>query len=164
MVMRLNGFSSGMDIDSTVKQLMAARRIPLDKILQKKQTLQWKQDGYREMNSKLLDLRDSAFKMKLQSTYLAKKTSSNDESAISAVGTSSATDGIYKINIAQLAEAASATSTGSVGTNIKTTSKIVDVDPSLDADPLEKGDILTTLTIGGEKGTATIEVNDEATC
>lgn len=144
-----------MDIDATVKQLMAARRIPLDKIMQKRQTFQWQQDSYREMNSKILDLKNNAFNMKLQGSYLTKKVSTGDETTVTATGTSNATDGIYKLNISQLAESASITSTSSVGASVTAASKINSVDASIGAD--------FKFTIAGEKGTATIEIDNEAT-
>lgn len=56
MVTRVNGFS-GMDIDSMVKDMMKAKRVPLDKLNQDKQILQWTREGYRELNSKLYDFR-----------------------------------------------------------------------------------------------------------
>lgn len=56
MVTRINGFS-GMDVDSMVKSMMTAKRIPLDKLNQEKQLLEWKRDSYREINSKLVDFR-----------------------------------------------------------------------------------------------------------
>ncbi|WP_413407053.1 flagellar filament capping protein FliD [Paenibacillus amylolyticus] len=56
MVTRINGFS-GMDVDSMVKSMMVAKRIPLDKLNQDKQVLEWKRDSYREINSKLVDFR-----------------------------------------------------------------------------------------------------------
>lgn len=54
MVTRVNGFS-GMDIDSLVKNIMASKRIPLDKMNQNKQALQWQRETYREVNSQLFD-------------------------------------------------------------------------------------------------------------
>ncbi|WP_231575241.1 flagellar filament capping protein FliD [Paenibacillus sp. FSL P4-0081] len=56
MVTRVNGFS-GMDIDSMVKNMMTAKRAPLDKLNQQKILLNWTRDSYREVNSKLVDFR-----------------------------------------------------------------------------------------------------------
>ncbi|NMO96622.1 flagellar filament capping protein FliD [Paenibacillus lemnae] len=56
--MRITGFS-GMDIDSMVRSLMTAKRVPLDKLNQQKQLLQWTRDSYREMNSKIIDFRNN---------------------------------------------------------------------------------------------------------
>lgn len=58
MVTRINGFS-GMDIDSLVKSLMSAKRVPLDKMGQSKQTIQWQRESYRELNSTLYDWRNN---------------------------------------------------------------------------------------------------------
>lgn len=62
--MRVNGFS-GMDIDSMVKELMTAKRAPLDKLNQKKTVLEWQRDSYRDLNSKMYEFRNT----KLQQTY-----------------------------------------------------------------------------------------------
>ncbi|WP_339257642.1 flagellar filament capping protein FliD [Paenibacillus sp. FSL R5-0713] len=62
--MRINGFS-GMDVDSMVKELMTAKRAPLDKLNQKKTLLEWQRDSYRELNSKMYEFRNT----KLQQTY-----------------------------------------------------------------------------------------------
>jgi len=155
MVTRINGFSSGLDIDTLVKQLMDARRIPLDKIMQKKQTLDWRRDAYREVNRKVLELKNSAFTMKLQSTYMTKKTSSADESIITATATANATDGVYKLNITQLAEAASANSSGAVttvpgGDEVVVSNTIAEVDATVASN--------FSLIIGGEKGTSSIQL------
>lgn len=58
MVTRVNGFS-GIDVDTMVKNMMAAKRIPLDKLYQQKQTLEWTRDSYRDLNSKLVDFRNN---------------------------------------------------------------------------------------------------------
>lgn len=55
--MRVSGFSSGMDIDSIVKEMMTARRVPLNKLNQQKTVLGWQRDSYREFNAKLVDLK-----------------------------------------------------------------------------------------------------------
>ena len=54
--MRISGLATGMDIDSIVKDMVRAKRIPYDKMSQKKQTLEWKRDQYREMNTLLLGI------------------------------------------------------------------------------------------------------------
>ncbi|WIV18890.1 flagellar filament capping protein FliD [Paenibacillus polygoni] len=54
--MRITGFS-GMDVDSLVSSLMTAQRVPLDKLNQQKQLLQWTRDSYREINSQIINFR-----------------------------------------------------------------------------------------------------------
>lgn len=41
MAIRISGLASGMDIDDIVSKLMKTERVPLDKLTQKKQTLEW---------------------------------------------------------------------------------------------------------------------------
>ena len=55
MVTRIGGLASGMDIDTLVSDLMKAERLPLDKLTQKKQILEWQRDDYRSMNTLLSD-------------------------------------------------------------------------------------------------------------
>ncbi|WP_421381438.1 flagellar filament capping protein FliD [Bacillus salacetis] len=105
--MRVGGLASGMDIDSLVADLMKAERIPLDKLKQKKQTLEWKRDDYRAMNTLLLDFRSELTQFKLTSKYRARQTASTDESRVTATASSGASQASYTINnVTQLATAA----------------------------------------------------------
>ena len=51
MVTRISGLASGMDIDTIVKGLMDAQRVPLDKLYQKKTYTEWQRDDYRTINT-----------------------------------------------------------------------------------------------------------------
>ncbi len=91
--MRINGFS-GMDIDSMVKSLMTAKQVPLDKLNQQKNLLQWTRDSYRELNSKIVDFKTKLSSYKLssamntqQSTVSGNKTAIKAEASASANGT-----------------------------------------------------------------------------
>ncbi|MFF2018106.1 flagellar filament capping protein FliD [Paenibacillus sp. NPDC058177] len=59
--MRITGFS-GMDIDGMVTKLMTAKRAPLNKLSQQKTILQWTRDSYREVNSKIVDFKNTKIK------------------------------------------------------------------------------------------------------
>lgn len=88
--MRIGGLASGMDIDSLVKDLMRAERIPLDKLAQKKTMLEWQRDDYRAMNKLLSDFDKTVFDgVMRQSTFLQKKVTSTNEAAVSATATAS---------------------------------------------------------------------------
>ncbi|MCQ6278705.1 flagellar hook-associated protein 2 [Bacillus sp. EB600] len=110
--MRVNGMASGMDIDGMVSKLMKAESVPLDKMKQKQQTLQWQRDDYRDINTSLKDLDTTIFNgLFLQSSFNKKTvTSSNDNlvsaSAINATGNMSA-----RIGVGNLATSASWKST-----------------------------------------------------
>lgn len=106
MVMRISGLASGMDTDTIIKQLMTAQRVPLDKLAQKKQQLEWKRDDYRTLNNKVLEFRNAAFDMKLQAGYLSKKVSNSDDSIVSVSAGTSSTEGQYTMRVERLAKAA----------------------------------------------------------
>ena len=98
MAIRISGLASGMDIDEIVSKLMKTERVPLDKLTQKKQTLEWQRDSYREINTKIKDLQESINLMLRPSTYGAKKVTSSDESAVTATGTTNAASGTIQVN------------------------------------------------------------------
>ncbi|MCJ8007626.1 flagellar filament capping protein FliD [Lederbergia wuyishanensis] len=105
--MRIAGLASGMDIDKMVKDLMRAERMPLDKLKQKKQTLEWQRDDYRTLNTKLLSFRDKLANLKLTPNYRARTVTSSNDTFVSATVTSGASQASYSISeVKQLASAA----------------------------------------------------------
>ncbi|OIQ60536.1 flagellar hook-associated protein 2 [Neomoorella thermoacetica] len=123
--LRISGLASGIDTDSIIKNLMAVERIPVDKLKQQKQILQWQQEDYRTINNSLRTFRDKVFNMKLQATYLAKKATSSNEGAVGVTATSAAVEGFYTIGITKLAKGITVMSaklneeTASDGTTLK---------------------------------------------
>lgn len=103
MVLRIGGLATGMDIDSIVADLMRTERIPLDKLTQERQLWEWKQEDYREINSSLASLREQVFDLKLQSTFLSKKATSSNEAAVEVTAGTSAMDGVYTLEIQNMA-------------------------------------------------------------
>ncbi|MGO4110616.1 flagellar filament capping protein FliD [Paenibacillus sp. YAF4_2] len=141
--LRVTGLASGIDYESMITKLMDAQRVPLDKLNQKKQINQWVQDDYRTLNNKILDFKNAAFDMKLQSGYLAKSATSSNDSIATVSGTANAIEGQYTLKVQQLAGAASLTSGKLTGTKlsdmgIATASKI---------------------TIKGAKGSVDLDIN-----
>lgn len=105
MVTRINGFS-GMDIDSMVKSMMAAKRVPLDKLNQDKQILQWTRESYREMNSKLYDFRTNKLVTKYgrdAALNAQKAVLSGNTTALKAEATSTATGQDMTVKVTKLA-------------------------------------------------------------
>ena len=117
--MRVSGLASGMDVDQIVKDMMKAERIPLDKLKQKKQILEWQRDDYRSINTALLNFRQGILMdMKLTSAYRTKVTSSTNEAMVSATATSGASASSYQVsNVNQLATAATRTTNKELSAN-----------------------------------------------
>jgi flagellar hook-associated protein 2 len=155
---RVTGLVSGMDTDTTVKKLMAAQSIPLDKLKQKMQTLQWQQASYRTINNKILEFKNLAFDMKLNSNYTAKKSTSNNDAIATTTATSTATEGIYEVEVQQLAKGSKLTSTANIGaTSVSSTIQSIRELGQGGAVPAVPD--ATLLQISGEKGTSSIVVN-----
>src|SRR5699024_2056575 len=104
--MRIGGLASGINTDEIIEKMMAAERMPLDRMEQDKTTLEWKRDGFREINKALLELDNMMLDMKLSKTYNSKTVTSSMESAVTATATSSAANGSYKISVEKLATSA----------------------------------------------------------
>ncbi|MGI8385387.1 flagellar filament capping protein FliD [Robertmurraya sp. P23] len=149
MSIRIGGLASGMDTDTMVADLMKAQRIPLDKLKQKKQVLEWQRDDYRSMNTLLLNFRSTLTNMALSTTYRSRATTSTDESKISATASSAASLTSYTINkVDKLATAATKVNTGAISASA--TSK-VDMNKSLSELGSQLG---TSITWDIEKGVA----------
>ena len=111
--MRIGGLASGMDTEGMIKELMNAQRIPLDKITQKKQYLEWQLDDYRAINRNLNDFSQNLFNNLILSSKLTQKTvnvSAPDDVAIRNVSSSSDFSGTIKVD--QLATHATIRSAG----------------------------------------------------
>ncbi|MHC8517559.1 flagellar hook-associated protein 2 [Sporosarcina sp. ITBMC105] len=106
--MRISGLATGMDTEQIIKDMMTAHRIPLDKITQKKQYLQWQLDDYRSMNR---NLRDTAYKvsdtMGRQATFMQKTVSISNPDAVGIKATSATGEFSGTIEVKQLATQAS---------------------------------------------------------
>jgi len=105
--MRISGLASGMDIDSIVSDMMKIKRMPLDKLKQQKQTMEWQRDDYREMNTLLLNFRSELTQMKLSTKYRTRTTTTTDDSKVTATASSAASLSSYSIqSVSKLATAA----------------------------------------------------------
>lgn len=115
--MRISGFASGMDIDSMVKELMKAKRVPLDKLSQQKTLLGWQREQYRDINIKMVDFRNNKlFNYGLSGSIAAKQVNATgNTAAVSAKAGSDAVSGSMTVEVTSLADAANVTSTAGIG-------------------------------------------------
>lgn len=113
--MRLTGLISGMDTESMVQELVKASSTKVDKVKQKKQLLQWKQEAWQGLNTKLYNFYKNELSIfQSASTYQKKKASVNDETKVSVSASGSALNGTHTVSVKQIASAAYLT-----GGNIK---------------------------------------------
>jgi len=159
MTIRISGFSTGLDIDQIVKELMAARRQPLNKLNQQKTLLEWKREQYREVSSKIVDFRNNKlFNYSMSSSIAAKKTEiTGDNSAVSVKVTSAKAGDELTIEVVNLATAGKVVSQKA----FDTTKKLIDLinDPNLSFDITDDGDGKLTFDINGK--TVELDVNND---
>lgn len=108
---RMAGLVSGLDTESLIKAATANTTNAINSRKQKLQKLQWKQDAYRDVISKIKEFQDKYLKIDSESSIRAnavmksnKATSSNDKLSVSA--NSTAVTGDYTITAVKKATAA----------------------------------------------------------
>lgn len=100
---RLSGMVSGLDTEALVEAMVATQVAKKEK-LQKAQTkLQWKQDAYKSINTKVYGLYSKIGNLRFSSAYNMKKTTVSDPTKATITASSSAVNGIQKLKIEKLA-------------------------------------------------------------
>jgi flagellar hook-associated protein 2 len=119
---RISGFSSGLDIDQIVKELMTAQRKPLNRLTQQKTTFEWQREQYREITTKMVDFRNNKMhSYSLQNSINSKKaTVSGNTSAVSAKANAGSAAGTLSIEVVNLATADSMKSTAGITGGVDT--------------------------------------------
>ena len=107
MAMRLSGLMSGMDTESIVQQLVEAKKTKVDTAKKDQTKLQWKQDIWKELNTKLKNLQSKYLSnMRFSDAYSKKTTKVSNSSAVSVITGEGAVNGVQSLEINQLAKTA----------------------------------------------------------
>jgi len=145
--MRISGLASGMDIDAMVKQLMTAQKVPLNKLNQQKQQMEWKRDGYRQVSTSLVNFNQKLSTYSLSSSIDSKKaTVTGASNVLTATTNGTATNSVLNISVGNLASATTVVSSGATA-KPSSDAKISTIYNSADltnSDPLE-----TSIEING---------------
>lgn len=102
---RFSGMASGLDTENMVKELMKARREPMNRLIRQKQVTEWKRDAYREMNNLLMDLRKSVDSLRFTANFNKKKAVSENDGAVAANVVGIPKQSSYAVKVVGLAEA-----------------------------------------------------------
>lgn len=173
MAIRMSGLNSGIDTDSIVSALMSAQRMKQTKVENKKTKLEWKQEIWSGLNTKLYNFYTSSLsKIKLQTTFKTKAAASSDTSKVTATANANASEGTYRVKVNALASAQYVTSgklkgarvtdeSGKVTTEEVTNStKLTDI---LDAGGNKGFAAGTQLAITSKDGLSTLTVDESTT-
>ena len=105
MAIKLSGLISGMDTEAMIEELVSAYSTRKDKVYRERKTLEYKQDAWSELNSKIYSFyTGSLSNMQLASNYAIKKTTSSNEKCVSITASADAVNGTQELKINQLAK------------------------------------------------------------
>lgn len=105
MPIRLSGINSGLDTDTIVQALVSTYSSKKDKYKKQQTKLQWTQDAWKSLNTKVYSLYTNVSKLRFTSAYSLKKTSSSDPTKATVSAGNNAANGSQKLNILQVAQA-----------------------------------------------------------
>lgn len=126
MSIRMSGLTSGMDTESIVKELMSAQRLKSTKIENKRTKLEWKQEKWKDLNTKIYSFyTGSLSKLKMEGSFNTAKTSSSDESKIEVTSSGNTPEGNHSISVKAVASAQMVTGA------VLSTGKAIDYDTKL---------------------------------
>lgn len=152
--LRLTGLASGMDTDFIIEQLMKAHRLKATKIENKITTTEWKQEKWKELNSKIYSFYTNQLsKLRFQSSFLTKKAVSSNQNKVEVTAGTNAADGTHIIKVKQLASAQFMTGDKINKANISLSTKLTDLDIDASSNPT------ITIKIGEQSTEFTIDEN-----
>lgn len=126
MAIRLSGINSGLDTDALVKELVSAYSLKTEKYEKQKTKLEWKQDAWQSLNTKIYGLYTSISNLRYDSAYNLKKTTVSDSTKASVTASSEAVTGTQKLQILQTAQASYITG-GKLGDDVTSSSTMKDL-------------------------------------
>ena len=105
MPMRLSGMYSGLDTEGIIKELVKAKSIKVDKVKKDKTKLEWKQEAWTSLNTKVKSFFSGALdNLRFSAAYKKKTTSVSNSSAVSVITGDKAMNGVQNLSIGKLAK------------------------------------------------------------
>lgn len=146
----MSGLVSNMDTDSIVEALVSAYSQKKDKLVKAQTKLEWKQDAWKDLNTKIYSFYSSKLSPLRFSSAFSLKTSSANSSKVSVKAGSDAVTGTQKLKITKLAKSG------------YLTGAVVKRDPSTGTDKITGKSKLSELGIK-DKGSIAVSVDGKNT-
>lgn len=146
MPIRITGMNSGLDTESIIAELVKAQKTKTNTLKKAQTSLQWKQDAWKDLNSKIYKLFNNTLNtMRFQSSYAKKTTKVSNSSAVSVITGSNAVNGIQKMQIKHLAKEGYLTG-AELGKDVTNSTKL----SSLNSSAFDSGNGVINVTVGGK--------------
>lgn len=101
----MSGLMSGMDTESIIQELVSVKQTKVDDAKKAQTKLQWKQDAWKELNTKLKNLQAKyVANMRFVSSYSKRTTKVSNSNAVSVITGENAVNGVQSLQINQLAK------------------------------------------------------------
>ena len=151
MALRLTGLMSGIDTESVIQELVAAKQTKVDDAKKAQTKLSWKQDAWKALNTKLKNLQSKYLSvMRFSDSYSKRTTSVSNSSIVSVITGDNAVNGVQSLQVNQLAKTGYLTGkdiAGADGSELTALSKVGDIAGGLAA---------------GETGVITVAAGDKS--
>ena len=156
MPIRITGMNSGLDTESIITELVKAKATKKDNLVKAQTKLQWKQDAWKELNSKVYSLYSKTLSnMRLESDYVKKTTKVSNSTAATVITGSDAVNGVQTLKIDQLAKTGYLTGAklekDKNGATVSSSTKLTDLN-------IEEGSEIE-LTVNGKTTTITVDAD-----
>ncbi len=153
MAIKLSGMISGMDTDAMIDELVKAYSVRKDSYVKEQKSLEYKQDAWKDMNSKIYSFFSGKLSsLRFSSNYSLKSVKASNSNKVTVSGSSNAVNGTQELKITSLAKSGYLTG----GVISATDGKDITVDTKLSDLGISSGNL--SLTAGGK--TTKIEVNE----
>lgn len=104
MPIRITGMNSGLDTESIITELAKAQKTKVESVKKKQTSLQWKQDAWKELNSKIYKLFNGTLaNMRFATDYSKKITDVSNSSVASIVTGNDSMNATQKLTVTTLA-------------------------------------------------------------
>ena len=105
MAMRVTGMMSGLDTESIIQELVAAKQTKVDTAKKEQTKIEWKQEAWKDLNTKLKKLYNGTLgNLRYQSSFSKKTTKISDSSVAEIVTGDSAMNNVQSLRVAKLAK------------------------------------------------------------
>ena len=104
MPIRITGLNSGLDTEAIISALVSSYNYKTQKYKKAQTKLSWKQDAWKELNTKIYSLYTSVGNLRFSKAYNLKSASVSDSTKVSVTASTGAVNGAYSIQVTSLAK------------------------------------------------------------
>ena len=158
MPIRITGLNSGLDTEAIISALVSSYNYKTQKYKKAQTKLSWKQDAWKELNTKIYSLYKSVGNLRFSNAYSLKSTTVSDSTKVTVSAGSSSINGSYSIQVTSLAKSGYLTG-GKLATGTTASTKLSEL--NVNDTTKFSGEGSFSVTVSGK--TTEISVNADTT-